>query len=495
VPYPLRLRAATAVAAAALTVALSGVTATAATNQAAAAPRAGLTAGPITLASNTDLTGGDDAVMDASGTAYIGWIGNINSAGRTVFLCVLPPGATACKAGIQSTPSLGTSSAAGLQMLVAGGKVTLVWFHDTNKSVSGPENAKIATATVTNGVLSAAHDQGPAPSFGILEDAAVGPGGTVWAVTTRSGSQNVQVTPGLGNKPVTVPTPYLISSENGAQLAFSGATPIMVIDMGGAISQPVSYAAEKNGKWPAFKPVANTWTGAANFGLATTTSGVRLLATIDNANYWPVVSKWTGSSFSPRQLTGDKAPCTPNSHDPVADASGRMTDIYGNCGETVAVANLTDTLHAAVVRFASGGTLAGPNPQIATSPRGHAWAVWSIEASVSDNLFAVPMLLPGRDVTAKATSTKGNEADLKGPDSCLPPVSIPVKVTGVPAAHWKVTSSTLALDGKTITGKTLDGSTLTAGKSYTLTGQVSFADGGSKDSATATLKFRSCPKP
>jgi hypothetical protein len=161
----------------------------------------------------------------------------------------------------------------------------------------------------------------------------------------------------------------------------------------------------------------------------------------------------------------------------------------------VAVANLTDTLHAAIIRFPSGGTLAGPVAQVATTPRGHAWVIWSIEATTSDNLFAVPMLLPGRVVTAKATSTQGNEAVLKGPATCLPPVSVPVKVTGVPAAHWKVTSSTLTLGGKTITGKTLDGSTLTAGKSYTLTGQVAFADGGTKQTVTATLTFKSCPNP
>jgi len=474
-------------------VTLSGVTAAATTNQ-AAAPRAGLTGRPITLASNIDLTGGDDAVMDASGTAYIGWIGNQDNAGRTVFLCVLPPRVTACKGGIQSTPSLDPSSAAGLQMLLTGKKVTLVWFHDTIKSGEGPENAKIATATVTNGVLSAAHDRGAAPSFGVLEDAAVGPGGTVWTVTAHTGTQSVQVTPGLGNKPVTVPTPYLVSTDEGAQLAFDRSTPIMAIQMGGSISQPISYAAEKNGKWPAFHPLAKTWTADANLGLATTTSGVRALASVDNANYWPVVSKWTGSSFSPPQLTGDKNPCSPSSHDPVADASGRMADISRGCSD-VAVTNLTDTLHAAVTRFPSGGTLGGPKPQIATSPRGHAWVVWSIEASVSDNLLAAPMLLPGRDVTAKATSTQGNEAQLKGPASCLPPESIPVKVTGVPAAHWKVTSSTLTLNGKTITGKTLDGSTLTAGKSYTLTGRVSFADGGTKQLVTATLKFKSCPNP
>lgn len=301
----------------------------------------------------------------------------------------------------------------------------------------------------------------------------------------------MQVIPGLGNKPVTVPTPYLIGT---AQLAFAGSTPVMAIQMDGAISQPISYASETNGRWPAFTALANTWTSDANLGLAATTSGIRALASVDNANYWPVVSKWTGSSFSPPQLTGDKNPCSPASHDPVADASGRMADISRGCSD-VAVTNLTDTLHAAVTRFASGGTLAGPNPQIATSPRGHAWVVWSIEGSANDNLLAAPMLLPGRDVTAKATSTKGNEADLKGPASCLPPVSIPVKVSGVPAAHWTVSSSTLSFNGKTITGKTLDGSTLTAGKSYTLTGQVNFANGASKDSVTASLTFKSCPNP
>jgi hypothetical protein len=115
-----------------------------------------------------------------------------------VYLCVLPPGKTACAGGIQSTPSLSGSSAAGIHVIVAGSTVTLVWFHDTPQPVDGPENAKIATAIVQNGVLSAAHDQGPAQSFGTLEDAAAGPGGTIWTVTVRSGQQNVQVTPASG---------------------------------------------------------------------------------------------------------------------------------------------------------------------------------------------------------------------------------------------------------------------------------------------------------
>jgi hypothetical protein len=64
----------------------------------------------------------------------------------------------------------------------------------------------------------------------------------------------------------------------------------------------------------------------------------------------------------------------------------------------------------------------------------------------------------------------------------------------VPALSY-LCRSTLALDGKKVSGKTLDGSKLTAGKSHTLTGQVSFADGGTKQAVTATLKFLTCPNP
>ena len=192
---------------------------------------------------------------------------------------------------------------------------------------------------------------------------------------------------------------------------------------------------------------------------------------MDNSDYSPVVSRWTGSSFSPPQLTGDKNSCAPSSHDPVADASGRMADISNEC-EDLAVANLTDTLHAAVVRFPSGGTIAGAAPQLTTAPRGRGWAVWSIEATTGgDNLLAGPVLLPGRAVSAQATG-QGNQVKLTGPASCLPPVGIAVKAAGTPAAGWTVTSSSLALDGTALSGTTLDGSTLTAGASHTLTGTV-----------------------
>jgi hypothetical protein len=58
-----------------------------------------------------------------------------------------------------------------------------------------------------------------------------------------------------------------------------------------------------------------------------------------------------------------------------------------------------------------------------------------------------------------------------------------------------VTSSTLALNGTALTGATLDGSTLTPGKAYTLTGTVTFSNGGTHLPVTATLKFTSCPNP
>jgi hypothetical protein len=121
----------------------------------------------------------------------------------------------------------------------------------------------------------------------------------------------------------------------------------------------VAFASERNGLWSGFRNVARTWTSDANLGLTDTRHGVRLVATVNNASYFPVVSRWTGN--------GDTNNCSPNSHDAVADASGRMADVSRECTD-VAVTNLPDTTHAAVVRFGSGGTFAGGDPQITTSP-------------------------------------------------------------------------------------------------------------------------------
>ena len=116
----------------------------------------------------------------------------------------------------------------------------------------------------------------------------------------------------------------------------------------------------------------------AGIGLVGTKSGVRLIATQDNS-YAPVVAKWNGSAFSTPQLIGDHSACDPSSHDASTDASGRIVDIANECGQ-LTVYNLPNTTTAGIVRFSSGGTNSAGPAQIASTPRGHAIAVWAIES-------------------------------------------------------------------------------------------------------------------
>ena len=359
---------------------------------AAPAIKPGLTGKAIALATNASFSG-DDAVTDASGTAYIGWIADTGH-GRKVNLCVLPRGAKACKGGVSQVDSLGDSTAFGLQVLLtAPHAVTLVWQYATVASENGPEGDEIAITTSSGGALTAPHNVATAPSFGTMRDAVVGPHGTIWVVSEVGGGKHaLQVRPGFPNAAVTVSTPYLIGY---AQLRFAGTTPVLVIDKDGSISSPVSAASQHAGSWSKFRPVAKTWTADANFGLASTPSGVRLIATVDSASYQPVVARWTGSAFGRPSLTGDTNDCAPASHDPVSDASGRLADVSMECGD-VAIANLPDTLHAGLFRFPVHGTFAGTLPQLTTTPSGRGWVTWSIETKTNDKLFAAPLLLPGR---------------------------------------------------------------------------------------------------
>jgi hypothetical protein len=445
----------------------------------------------ITLANKVTLSEGYDAATSSSGTTYIGWIGNIGNTGRKVYLCVLPRGKSSCAGGIKSTASLGSSSASGLRVLLAaGGGATLVWSHNTVASENGPNGDEITTATAgPDGSLSAAADVATGPSFGTMLDAVRAPDGSIWVTTEPSSGSSLQVRPGLSSAAVSLHTPYTVGN---AGIAFSGSTAVLAIQKGGAITLPVAYAHRSGSTWSAFHTLARTWTSDANLGIVRTTRGIRVLASINNADFWPVVSRWTGSGFSARQLTGDRNNCAPNSHDPVADASGRMADVSRECSN-LAVANLSDTLHAAVVRFGSGGTFAGGNPQITTTPRGRGWVVWSIESSVADKLIAAPILLPSRTRTVSKTS-HGDRVRLTGPASCLTPATVHVGVTGSPAAHWRVLSRSVRLHGKAL-GTALNGASLTAGASEDLTGRVVFADGGARRTVTATLTFRTCPNP
>lgn len=461
---------------------------------AATGPRPGLVGAPLLLQDNTQLHGYDVAV-DGAGTAYVGWIADdssTTSATRKVRFCTLPPGSASCAGGVQVIDALGASSAAGLRVLAtAGGTVTLVWFHDTDPgSVTGPRGGRIAVATSQGGgPLSAATDVADAPSFGQLLDAQLGPGGALWTVAYKGvGTTEIEVRPGVTSAPQAVPVPYSVATT---RLAFAGSTPVIAAQQYGGVSAPIHAASGTGGGWSGFAPVANTWS-VGSVGLAAATSGVRLVAAIANASYYPVVSRFTGSGFTRPTLTGDRNSCAPYSHDLVADASGRLADVSNECGQ-ITVANMAAAGRAGLVRFAAGGTVAGGDPQIATTPRGHARVAWSIQSTTGNKLLVGRVLLPA---LAKAVTKKSRQGKVtvKGPASCLPASSIAVGVKARPAKGWKAGAKSLRLDGKRVTSP-LSGAKLAAASTHTLTGRVVFSRAGQSVARTVKLTFRSCASP
>ena len=406
-------------------------------------------------------------------------------------LCTLLPGSRSCKGGIQTIDAIGDSSAHDLHVFTTpGGKVTLVWAHDTDASESGPQGSEIATATSqAGGKLSPGTDQATSPSFGTMLDAGMAPNGQIWVLSEKSVAGGLQVRPGLNNPFVNLKTPYGVGA---ARVAFNHGTPVIVIQKAGAISAPVAYTSVRNGKFAAFGFVKHTWTAASNIGLVGTSSGVRLDTSVANATYRPEVWNWTGNGFgSPTQTGVVHDNCTPSGHDLVTDASGRVADITNECGFVV-VANAPGTRKAATFSFPEHGTAAGGDYQITTTRRGTGWAIWGIESTHGDKISATPIVLPGEEVTATKT-VKGNRVTVTGPASCLPPVNINVGVKGSPAKNWHVTASTLRLGHKVLHSTTLNGASLKPGATYTLSGTVKFTNGGSHSTVTAQLKFRSCP--
>jgi hypothetical protein len=460
---------------------------------AAASVKPGLTGKTITVAKNAEFSGYDLAT-GPNGTAYLGWIGDTGS-GRLVHLCSLPRGAKSCAGGIKtiaSAPdSIGESGAAGLRVLVnKANVVTLVWEYSTVASENGPEGDKIAIATSEGGgPLSNLSPASAAPSFGYFLDATLAPNGKIWAVTETTGSTpTLQVTRGLGAAPQTIKPPF---SVGRAELAFTGTSAVLAIDKDGAITQPVYTARQSGNGWTGFKPVAKTW-NLEGWGMATSTRGVRLIASENNADYHPVVTDLTSTGWTTPGLTGDLSNCFPSSHDVVADASGRLADVSIECSN-VAVADLPDTGHAAIYRFYGHGTFAGGAPQLTTAPSGRGWVAWSIEAGAGNALLVSALTLPGLDVKA-VWKGKPGEVVTTGPASCLPPVDLPVGVAAKAAAGWKVAGASLKL-GPSPVGSVLHGAALAAARTYTLTGTVLFAHGSTKSTGHATVTFRTCPAP
>lgn len=476
-----------------LTAAVTGVTPAGAAGSRALRP--GLAGGAITLGHHLALNASSaDIATSKNGTAYVAWIASAadSSTLRAVYLCVLPPHATACKGGVQTTDALGDSSAADLKVLFVAGSPTLYWFHDTADSISGPEGAAIAAATVTSaGVLSAATDVAAAPSFGQMFDTEVAPNGDVWTITYAGlPSRTLQVREGLSGAVTNVSTPWGVGR---ALIAWDHGQPIIAITKYGEIGTGPYYA---SGSFSSFHPVAHTWAVGTDIGLVNAGGHVRIITGIGNASYWPVVATWTGSGFGHAAPTGDHNNASPSSHDVTADASGRMADVENETGK-ITVNNLADDKHTALFRFSAGGTIAGFSPQLSTSPRGHGWVLWAIEESNSQGnvLKVAPLLLPGLHRSVRRSGTHGSVV-LTGPASCLPADAIPIGVTGKAAKGWKATRRVLKLGSHKVASP-LNGAALTPGKTYPLKGTVKFRN--KKTHATSTVKsklsFRSCPNP
>jgi hypothetical protein len=478
----------------------AGAPATRATSQAAARAdvQPGRDGATKTLAHNVSFAGNQrtyDMATDKAGLTYIAWLssedGN-NGGLRHIHLCVIPRNSTACAGGIKDLDPSGDANAAGLRMLVTpSGQVTILWISETS-SVS---SISYATATKTGPLSGETKMSAPAPASGNLLDAELGPKGSVWTVAAADATKGpLQLREGLTAAPknVALPGSYTFGVTS-ASLAFSGSTPIIVVAKGGGgVTDPVEYSYAQGSSWAAFKKVPASSAYGVNVGLVHTPSGVRMISGLVKNFYNDGVAKWTGTGFTTaRQLAGG---FNISGHDVSTDGSGRFIDA-GEDLDKVVVLNLADTVHAASFSFGVGNeTLAGGDPAATTSARGRGWVAWSYQGGNStngDTLVIAPFVLAG--LHAKKTAHGGaGSVTVVGPASCLPPVSLSVSVTGHPKKGWKVIKRVLTL-GRKKAGASLNGASLTAGKTYSLTGTVTFGKGGAHKKIKATVRFRSCP--
>jgi hypothetical protein len=476
---------------AALAVAVVGSPALTAVAQASSVDKPGLVGGHVLLQDHASYSG-FDAGTDAAGNTYIGWIGSVyslGSAGRTAYLCMLPPGAQACQGGIQHTVPINPSTASGLRLLVTpAGLVTMVWSESAPVPDSSGRNGRVVVATSqSGGPLGAATVVADAPNETSLLDAEFGPGGALWTVMAiGAGTSSLEVREGVSNPPTTVALPW---SPGPAYLAFNGSTPVLAVQENARLSVPPAYSFGPG--FTSWKNVPDSWTAGANIGLAATRSGIRMVAS-NLASNAAAISKLSGGTFTKPVLEGVPDNCVPSSHDLGADASGRLVDVSNECG-TIAVDNFPTTTLAGEFRFTPSGTLSAGPPQITTTPRGRGVVVWGVESPGSgagDSLYFNRILLAGRDTSARKSGVR-----VTGPTSCQPASTIAVSVTGS-RAGWKVSSASLTFGGKKLAPKTtIDGAKLVGGKLYSLVGKVVFSKGGVHSTGTETLKFRSCINP
>ena len=238
--------------------------------------------------------------------------------------------------------------------------------------------------------------------------------------------------------PEPITTPYGVSH---AQLAFTGGTPVLVIEKDGANSTPPSYATRSSaGTWSTFHQIAHTWAAPSDAALASTRHGLRIVTSTNNASDRPVIAAWTGSGFGTPKL--DIRHQRLRREDPrrmvrpERAVAGRLLE----CSK-VTVTNYPDARHAAIVRF-NGGSTPGHAPEIASGTRGTATVVWGVSQTDGETLRVAHVRLPDSTVTVGHTGT-GGRVTVTGPLTCLPPVDVHIGRTHNPAKGWRFKSSTL----------------------------------------------------
>jgi hypothetical protein len=219
---------------------------------------------------------------------------------------------------------------------------------------------------------------------------------------------------------------------------------------------------------------------------------LRLIATVNSATYRPVIARWNGHGFDRRQLTADRSPCAPSSHDGYTDPSGRLLDVSWECN-SVTIADYANDAQAAILRFPVAGT-GTFEPQIASGTRGVATVAWTAETDSAngDFLHVERVRLPDttRSVTRRGAAGR---VTLLLPTSCVPPVDVRIGL-GVRAARgWSVRARSMRLAGRVVAGPTLDAARLTPGRRYTLSGAAEFADGSRRSTVRVSMIIRSCP--
>lgn len=447
----------------------------------AARAAAGQSGPAITLFNGTYLRE-HDVVVAPSGTAYAAW----STSSRTVSVCALPPGATAC-AGVATIDSIGDARQLELT-LDAAGAPTAVWMYDTDASVSGPMGARLATATVQpDGSLSPASVVAEAPSNGSMYSVTRAPDGRIWAVVQPgAGKTGLLVYPGL-TSPVGVATPYYVGD---ARLAFTGGLDgvLAIAQYGGSLSQPVASAALTGGAFGGFTNVPGTW-NVHGFGLVASPGGPTLVASDDSASYDSVRATWTGTGFS-QQARLQVGSCTATGHDLQQVGTALQVDAYGSaCGVTIT--SMRAGAPAGVVHIKPAATMHG-GPQIAVGSDGRGWVAWATEgdAGAFDKLSVAPVLVPAVVDNKKAGNVAGR-AKLVAPVGCLPPVKAAARLAAKPKRGWTLASRSMKL-GTTVVRTKVDGAKLKPGRTYVLKGTAVFRKGATTRTLKLSAKFVTC---